>query len=126
MKHTRILVVEDEGITAMDTSEQLQSLGYVVPATAFSGREALQKIAELQPDLVLMDIRLKGKMDGVETAAEIRARFSIPVIYVTAYADDATIQRAKVTEPFGYILKPFEERTLHSTIEMALYKHTLE
>jgi len=107
MKHVRILVVEDEGITVMDTSEQLQSLGYAVPATAFSGREALRKVAELRPDLVLMDIRLKGKMDGVETAAEIRTRFAIPVIYVTAYADDATLQRAKVTEPFGYILKPF-------------------
>ncbi len=126
MKDVRILIVEDEGITAMDTSEQLQSLGYIAPAIAFSGKEALRKVEELRPDVVLMDIRLKGKMDGVETAAEIRARFAIPVIYVTAYADDATLQRAKVTEPFGYILKPFEERTLHSTLEMALYRHKLE
>jgi len=126
MEHVRILVVEDEGITAMDTREQLQSLGYVVPATAFSGLEAISKVEELHPDLVLMDIRLKGKMDGIEAAAQIRARFSIPVIYVTAYADDATLQRAKLTEPFGYVLKPFEERALHSTIEVALHKRRLE
>src|SRR5271169_2938672 len=108
----QILVVEDEGITAMDTGDLLQSLGYAVPAAVFSARDAIRKVEEIRPDLVLMDIRLKGKMDGIEAAQEIRTRFDIPIIYATAHADDATLQRAKVTEPFGYILKPFDEREL--------------
>jgi signal transduction histidine kinase len=126
MEPARILVVEDEGITAMDTCEQLQSLGYIVPATAFSGEEAIGKVDELRPDLVLMDIHLQGKMDGIEAAAQIRTRFALAVIYVTAYADAVTLQRAKLTEPLGYVVRPFEERTLHATIEMALNKHRLE
>jgi signal transduction histidine kinase len=122
----RILVVEDEGITAIDTSDLLQGLGYAVPATVFSGRDAVRQVEALHPDLVLMDIRLKGEMDGIAAAKEIRTRFDIPIIYATAYADDATLQRAKLTEPFGYVLKPFDERELRSSIEMALYKHRLE
>ena len=122
----RILVVEDDGIVAMGLQARLHSLGYQTPAVVPFGEEAVQKAGELQPDLVLMDIKLKGSMDGIEAAQRIREKQNIPVIYMTAYADDKTLERAKVTEPYGYILKPFEERELHSTIEMALYKHEME
>src|SRR5262249_14704168 len=90
------------------------------------GEEAIRLAEERRPDLVLMDIRLKGAMDGVAAAQEIRARFQLPVVYLTAYADDDTLGRARVTEPFGYILKPFQERELQTAIEMALYKHRSE
>ncbi len=126
MTNAIILVVEDEIIIARDIQDTLKSLGYAVPAITSSGKEALEKAAEMYPDLVLMDIRLKGDMDGVEAAQQIRARFDIPVVYLTAYADDETLQRAKITEPFGYVLKPFEVRELRSTIEMALYKHEMD
>jgi len=122
----QILVVEDENIVAKDIEHRLKALGYHVPALASSGEEALKRAQETSPDLVLMDIRLKGAMDGVETAEELRRRFNIPVVYLTAYADANTLQRAKVTEPFGYILKPFEERELYTCIEVALYKHQME
>ena len=126
MANTQILVVEDEGIVAKDIENTLKKLGYAVPAIAFSGEEAIKKAAETLPDLVLMDIVLEGDMDGVEAAEQIRDRFDIPVVYLTAYANDKTLQRAKVTGPYGYILKPFEERELHTGIEIALYKHEME
>jgi len=126
MVHTKILVVEDESIIAKDIQNRLKSWGYAVPAIASSGEEAIKKAAGIQPDLVLMDIVLKGGMDGVEAAEEIRNRFNIPVVYLSAYADDKKLQRARITEPFGYILKPFEDRELRATIEMALYKHKME
>ncbi len=126
MAKTQILVVEDEHIVAKDIQLRLQGLGYHIPAVASSGEEALQKAEETRPDLVLMDIRLKGTMNGVEAAEEVRRRFNIPVVYLTAYADSHTLHRAKVTEPFGYILKPFEERELYTCIEVALYKHQME
>ncbi len=126
MANARILVVEDEAIVAKDVQSRLEGLGYAVIGIAASGEQAVSKAMETQPDLVLMDIRLKGQMDGVEAAGQIRDRFNIPVVYVTAYADDDTLRRAKITQPFGYILKPFETRELHTTIEMALYKHQLE
>jgi hypothetical protein len=119
----RIVVVEDEGITAMDTGDLLQSMGYTVPAVAFSGRDAIQQVDRLRPDLVLMDIRLKGGVDGIAAAEEIQRRFRVPVVYATAYADDVTLARAKVTEPLGYLLKPFTERELRTAIETALHKH---
>ncbi|HCV42193.1 MAG TPA: hypothetical protein DGH68_01825 [Bacteroidetes bacterium] len=122
----RIVIVEDENITALDIRSRLQGLGYQVLATASSGGEALEKVAEFRPDLVLMDIVLKGSMDGVQAAGMIRSQHNIPVVYLTAFSDNDTLQRARVTEPFGYVLKPFEERDLHSTIEMALYKHRME
>lgn len=122
----RILVVEDEGIVAEDIQYRLEHLGYAVPAVASSGEEAMEKAAETRPDIVLMDIVLKGNMDGVEAARQMRDRFNIPVVYLTAYSDDKTFQRAKVTGPLGYVLKPFEERELQTTIEMALYRHELE
>ena len=126
MAKAQILVVEDESIVAKDIQHRLSALGYHIPAVASSGEEALKKAEETRPDLVLMDIRLKGAMDGVAAASELRRRFNIPVVYLTAYADTHTLQRAKITEPFGYILKPFEERELYTCIEVALYKHQME
>ena len=126
MESTQILVVEDESIVAKDLARRLQDRGYAVPVVVSSGADAIQKAAETRPGLILMDIHLRGEMDGVEAAAQIRARFDIPVIYLTAYADEATLERAQRTEPFGYILKPFEERELQATIKIALYKHQVE
>lgn len=126
MAKAQILVVEDEGIIAQDIQNTLKKLGYAVPAIAYSGKEGIEKAQEIQPDLVLMDIVLGGGIDGIEAAEQIRRRFHIPVVYLTAYADEKTLQRAKITEPFGYILKPFEEKELYITIEMALYKHEME
>ncbi|BAY10496.1 hybrid sensor histidine kinase/response regulator [Calothrix sp. NIES-2098] len=126
MSNAKVLVVEDEAIVAKDLKNRLTRFGYIVPAIASSGREAINKALEFAPDLVLMDIRLKGEMDGIEAAQEIHRQLDIPVIYLTAYADDRTLERAKVTEPFGYLLKPFKERELQTNIEIALTKHKLE
>ena len=126
MKNTKVLVVEDEKIVAADIKNTLQYLGYTVLGIASSGEEAVSKTRELMPELVLMDIKLKGNMDGIESVEKLRDFSSVPVIYLTAYADESTLDRAKITEPFGYILKPFDERELHITIEMALYKHKME
>ncbi len=125
-RKVRIFVVEDEAIVAMDIRNSLEILGYSVVGTASTGEKAIVKALETRPDLMLMDIILKGEMDGVQAADHIRSRLDIPVIFLTACSDDATLQRAKVTEPFGYLLKPFEERELHSHIEIALYKHRTE
>jgi PAS domain S-box-containing protein len=126
MESAKIMVVEDEGIIAQDIKNCLENLGYSVPEVVFTGREAIEKAGIIRPDLILMDIVLKGEIDGIETAAEIKSRYSIPIVYLTAYEDDKTLKRAKLTEPLGYILKPFEERYLRSSIEMALYKHKME
>jgi len=126
MSNSRILIVEDEGIIAKDIQNTLNRSGYSVVGIASSGEEAIKKAMEIHPDLVLMDIVLKGAMDGVEAAEHIRDHFDIPVVYLTAYSDDTTLQRAKITEPFGYILKPFQEKELYTTIEMAIYKHTTQ
>lgn len=126
MVSARLLVVEDESIVAKDIQHRLRNLGYEVPAVVAYGEKAIEKAEELKPDLVLMDIFLKGEMDGIKAAEEIKRLYGIPVIFLTAFADPNTLQRAKVTEPFGYILKPFEERELLTAIEMALYKHKME
>lgn len=126
MKPCRILVVEDEAIVAMDIRDRLAALGYESAGRAVSGEQALSIVRDKRPDLVLMDIRLRGEMDGVETASEIRRSYHIPVIFLTAYSEDATLERAKLTEPFGYLLKPFDDRELKSAIEIALYKHIAE
>ncbi|MGE5340651.1 MAG: response regulator [Candidatus Omnitrophota bacterium] len=125
-KKVKILIVEDELIVAKNIESQLQRLGYEVPGSASSGLEAIALAERYRPKLILMDIKLSGEMDGITAADIIRRRFRIPVVYLTAYADHETLQRAKSTEPFGYILKPFELRNLHSTIEIALYKNQLE
>jgi two-component system cell cycle sensor histidine kinase/response regulator CckA len=122
----RILVVEDERIVARSLQKQLTAMGYEVVGSVPSGEEAIQQTGKLRPDLVLMDIRLEGATDGVDAAAAIRTQFRLPVIYLTAYSNQEILQRAKVTEPFGYILKPFEDRDLHVVIETALYKHRME
>jgi PAS domain S-box-containing protein len=126
MKPATILVVEDESIVAGDLQNRLINMGYSVPTTSPSGEDALRKAKLLAPDLVLMDIRLKGEMDGVEAAEQMRDLFDVPCIYLTAYTDDDTLRRAKITEPYGYIVKPFDERELHTAIEMALYRHKTE
>ncbi|MDB9336691.1 hybrid sensor histidine kinase/response regulator [Nodularia spumigena] len=126
MKITKIVIVEDEAIVAKDLRNRLQKFGYIVPAMAASGQEAINKSLELCPDLVLMDIRLKGEIDGIQAANEIHKHLDIPIIYLTAYADNKTLERAKITEPFGYLLKPFKQRELQINIEIALTKHKLE
>lgn len=126
MSETKILVVEDEVITSEVIAEQLELLGYTVTDTVGSGNKAIASVAKTQPNLVLMDINLKGNMDGIATAAHIWEQFKIPVVYLTAHSDEATLQRAKVTEAFGYIVKPFNDRDLRIAIEMALSKHLVE
>ncbi|HEY9696262.1 MAG TPA: GAF domain-containing protein [Trichocoleus sp.] len=126
MTKAKILVVEDEGIIVWNIRNALKRFGYRVVGVAASGAEALQKVAETKPDLVLMDIRLQGGMDGIEAAEQIRLQFNIPVVYLTAHANDNIIGRAKATEPFGYIIKPFQEKELNATIELALYKFKIE
>jgi len=126
MTEAQILVVEDENIVAKDIQNRLRNMGYRVPAICASGEDAIDKVAQIHPDLVLMDIMLKGAIDGISAAERIRNLFSVPVIYLTAYSDEATLERARISEPFGYLLKPFEERELHTTIEIALYKHRME
>jgi signal transduction histidine kinase len=121
-----ILVVEDEAIVAKDISNTLKSLGYMVVAVTDRGEKALDLLATHGTDLVLMDIVLKGNLDGIETAQLIKTRFNLPVVFLTAHNDSATLQRAKITTPYGYILKPFEERELQTNIEMALYRHETE
>ena len=122
----KIMIVEDEIITARDEKQTLEKLGYSVSAIVGSGEEAVKKAEEDRPDLVLMDIELSGKMDGIEAAGILHSRFDIPSIFVTAYADDKILERAKITEPFGYLIKPFENKELLSNIVMALYKHRAE
>ncbi len=124
--NAKILVVEDEGIVALDISNHLEGMGYVVLGTAATGEDAIRKAEQLKPDLVLMDIKLRGKMDGIQAADMIRVHSKIPIIFLTAYADKPTLQRAKISEPYGYVLKPFEDRELLVAIEMALYKNTME
>jgi CheY-like chemotaxis protein len=121
MEKAKILIVEDEAIIAMEIESQLQSLGYEVTSIVDTGIKAIKKAEEDKPDLMLMDIRIKGEMDGIEAAEVIRNRFGIPVIFSTAYLDKKRIERAKITMPFGYVLKPIQERDLKVTIEMALY-----
>ena len=123
---SRVLVVEDESITALHIKAILDAKGYFVPAITASGDEAIELARELNPDLVLMDIRLRGNIDGIETAQAIRSRFDLPVVYLTAYADPETSERARITEPYGYLLKPFDERELMIVVEMALYRHRME
>lgn len=126
MASFKILVVEDESIVAMDIKHRLENMGYIVPAITSSGEEAVEKASETDPDLILMDIVLKGEIDGIEAAQQIKEDLDVPIVYLTAYSDERTLKRAKITGPFGYIIKPFEDRELHSAIEVALYKHEME
>ena len=124
MTESRILVVEDEAIVAMGIKQKLEDLGHQVVDVVLTGEDAVETALKMEPDLILMDIVLKGSMDGIEAAAKIRNQLDIPVIYLTAYSDEEVLERARMTEPYGYIIKPFKKSELNANIEMALYKHT--
>lgn len=123
---SKILIVEDERIVARDIQQTLKDLGYDAFAIASSSEEAIARASERCPDLVLMDIRIKGKEDGIETAEILKARFGVPIVYLTAHADEGTIDRAKKTEPYGYLLKPLKSAELRSVVAVSLYKHEAE
>ncbi len=125
MSQRRILIVEDEAVTSVMLEKTLKELGYEVVGSAFDGREAIEIAREKRPDLILMDIRIQGDMDGIETAKQIYQQFNIPSIYLTAHSDEDTIKRAVESGPFGYLIKPFKERELYSNIEMVAHKHKL-
>ena len=124
MSSERIMVVEDESILAMLIKRKLQNWGYEVVDWVDTGEDAIKNAKKLQPDLILMDIVLKGNMDGIEAAQIIREDMDIPIIYLTAYSNDEVLDRARATEPYGYILKPFREGEVNANIKMALYKHS--
>lgn len=126
MGKNSILIVEDESIVAMGIKQKLNRLGYDVCNLVSTGEDAIKKAKEEKPDLILMDIKLKGKIDGIDAAKKIGENYNIPIIYLTAYGDENTLERAKVTEPYGYIIKPFKERDLRTSIEIALYKSNIE
>ena len=126
MEKARILIVEDEAIIAMAIENQLQGLGYEVTSTVDTGEKAIEKVEEDQPDLVLMDINIKGDMDGIETAADIRTKFNTPIVFSTAYHDEKRLDRVKLTMPYGYILKPVQEKELRVTLEIAFHTAKIE
>lgn len=126
MTDCSVFIVEDEAIVAADIAQTLKYLGYHIAGTAHSGETAIEKICDTTPDIVLMDIHLSGRIDGIQTAGEIHKRCDVPVIYLTAYADEALLNRAKLTGPYGYLIKPYHERELQSVIEMARYKFALD
>ena len=124
-KGSRILVVEDEMVISLEITETLRRLGYEVVGQAITGLDAVRLADEKNPDLILMDIRLKGEMDGIEAASRIRGRYEQPVIFLTAHSDDVTLERAIAVSPSGYLIKPFKDRELYSSIELALHKHNI-
>ena len=126
MSKINVLVVEDESIVSKDIQYSLKKLGYNIVGASATGEKAIELANTEKPDIVLMDIMLKGEMNGIEAADTIKKNLSIPVIFLTAYADELTLSKAKVTQPYGYILKPFKEIDLHTTIEIAIYKHGKE
>jgi PAS domain S-box-containing protein len=125
MADVKILLVEDESIEAMDIKRTLESFGYEVPYVASSGEDAIEKAPAILPDLILMDIILDGEIDGIQVANEIE-KLDIPVIYLTAHTEESTVQKAKLTDPYGYIIKPYEQKDLKIAIDIAIYKHDLE
>ena len=126
MPKASVLVVEDESIVSKDIQYSLKKLGYEIVGAASTGVKAIELALQLKPNVILMDIMLKGDMSGIEASAKIKEALNIPVIFLTAYADEKTLEKAKVTEPYAYIIKPFKEIDLHTSIEMALYKHGKE
>lgn len=122
----KILIVEDESIVAFNLQQRLELMGYEVAGVADTGAESLALVAEHKPDLVLMDIHIKGEMDGIEVASRLSQNASVPVVYLTAYSEDTTLERARRTRPYGYLIKPFSERELHATIQMALERHQVQ
>lgn len=126
MSKINVLVVEDESIVSKDIQHSLKKLGYNVVGASATGERAIELAMSENPDIVLMDIMLKGDMNGIQAAEQIKKKLFIPIIFLTAYADESTLEKAKITEPYGYILKPYKEIDLHTTIEMAIYKHEKE
>jgi diguanylate cyclase (GGDEF)-like protein/PAS domain S-box-containing protein len=126
MPEINILIVEDESVVAKDIELRLKSLGYKISGISSSGMDAVEKALATRPDLILMDIMLKNGVDGISAAEKIREVYNVPVIYITAFGDKETLSRAKITEPYGFILKPFDERELQINVEIALYKHQIE
>jgi two-component system, cell cycle sensor histidine kinase and response regulator CckA len=126
MSASKILVVEDETIVAMDIRQRLESMGYEVTSTVATGSATIEQASTNRPDLILMDIQIKGEVDGIETATQIQEQYAIPIIFLTANSDEKTLNRATRSAPFGYLLKPFEDKELHTTIELSLYRHQLE
>ena len=126
MGKVNVLLVEDESIVAKDIQLSLKRLGYNVLGIENTGEKAITSARKLDPDIIIMDIMLKGKINGIEASEKIRKEQNIPIIYLTAYADENTLSKAKITEPYAYIIKPYKERDLHTSIEMALYKHSKE
>lgn len=123
MEKKRIIVVEDDGIISIEIRHLLEAMGYEVVSSVASGEEAVKEALEKIPDLILMDIKLIGKMDGIEAAEKINSKINVPIIYLTSYSDKATVKRAEQTKPMDYILKPFDNVELYSRIETALYEH---
>jgi CheY-like chemotaxis protein len=126
MNEKKILIVEDNALVARETKERLAHLGYMVTGIAATGKNAVDLARTTRPDLILMDINLKGEMDGITAAEQIAVFLDAPVLYLTAYSDDETLKRAMKTKPVAYLIKPFKERELYSNIEMALYKRKAE
>ena len=126
VEKARIMVVEDEAVISMEIQDRLTKMGHSICGTAVSGEQAVSVATANHPDLILMDVQLRGEVDGVQTAKQIRDLIEIPIIYLTAFADDRTVERAKLTQPFGYLIKPFSEKELYAAIEMALYKNSME
>lgn len=126
MSKINVLVVEDESIVSKDLQHSLTKLGYNVVGAASNGEKAIELAGLKNPNIILMDIMLKGDMNGIEAAEKIKELYSVPIVFLTAYSDESTLSKAKITEPYGYILKPFKEIDLHTTIEMAVYKHGKE
>lgn len=125
-KQYKILIFEDESIIAMELKRKLEQIGYIVPAVESFGEKAIEMVERYNPDLILMDIMLEGQVDGIQAATRIREKKNIPLVFLTAYSDDRTIQRVKQIEPYGYILKPFDEREIKTVVELALYKHAMQ
>ncbi|MBK8944549.1 MAG: PAS domain S-box protein [Ignavibacteriae bacterium] len=126
MNKPKILIVEDESIVSLEIQSRLEDLGYAVSDAVFSGEDAIQSVEKILPDLILMDINLRSDLDGIETSKQIREKYNVPIIYMTAYSDDETLQRAKVSSPYAFIIKPIEVRELHTSIEIALFKSSME
>ena len=126
MRQKRIMIVEDEALVALEMESYLNEMGYSVTARVNSGNRAVEKAIEVPPDLILMDINLNGEIDGIEAALQIRSTLDIPVVFVTAYAEEEKLERAKLTLPYGYLLKPIQERELKTAISMAFYTHQVD
>jgi len=126
VNETLIFIVEDDPIIGNHLHRLLVEFGYQVAGPVTRGEDAVTQVIQCHPNLILMDITLEGEMDGIQAAEKIRSLYDVPIVYLTAYTDQKTLQRAKITDPFGYLIKPFDERGLQTCIEMALSKHHLE